>query len=439
MKSLFAVVAAVLLAALAWGFFAGVQPEGRRIVPRSIAVGPEWYAAVPADPTAATRAVLDRVPPAVRARGDAYQVSRYVVLAARLLTLLAAVALIMWTGAAARMQALARRATRRAALRDALFALFLFPVLFVLNLPVDTYAGYVRLREAGLSQRGYAGWLGDHVLGWAVITAFYVIGVVLILALIRRRPRSWPGWAALVYLVLSSVYILVSPVWIEPLFNTITPLADGPAKRAILSLARANGVPADNVYVADASRQSDLLNAHVSGFGGSAQILLDDNTIAKTPAPEVEFVMAHELGHYVLAHIPKGIFFDTLVAGLGFIFVGALGQTLVRRFGRRWQVGSLGDTGALPLFWGAWLLWGFVSLPLANSITREQEAEADIFGLNASQQPFGLADFMIRDADADELEPSRLAEVCFYDHPSARSRIAMAMRWRAEHLPGTKD
>jgi Zn-dependent protease with chaperone function len=435
MKTLLAVVVAALVAALLWGYTTGAQPEGQRIAARTIVAGPNWYAALPADPAAATRSYLDRVPAQVRARGDEFMDGRYVALAGRLATLLVAVALIMFTGAAARMSALARRAVRQAWLQDALVAVFLFTVLFVLNLPVETYAGYVRLRQAGFSQRGYADWLGDEMLSWAVITVFFVVGIMLIMALIRRRPRSWAGWAMLVYLVLSSVYLLISPQYIEPLFNEITPLADGPEKRAILSLARANGVPASDVYVANASRQSDLLNAHVSGFAGSAQIVLDDNTIAKTPKPEFELVMAHELGHYVLAHTAKFIVFDTLVAGLGFFFVGWLAQWLIARHGRRWQVDSLGDTAAMPLFWGVWLFWGFLSLPITNSITREQEAEADIFGINASQQPLGLAEFMIRDSDAAKLEPSPFEEAFFYDHPSVRNRIVMAMRWRAEHLP----
>jgi STE24 endopeptidase len=437
MKTLLAVVAAALVAALLLGFITGAQPEGPRIAMRTNAAGPEWYAALPADPAAATKAYLDRVPDEVRSRGNEYMNGRYVTLAGRLATLVVAVALIMFAGAAARMRALARRAVRHPWMQDALFAVFLLSVLFVLNLPVETYAGYVRVRQAGFSQRGYLDWLSDEVLSWAVITAFFVVGIVLIMALIRRRPRSWAGWATLVYLVLSSVYILISPQYIEPLFNKITPLADGAEKRAILSLARANGVPANDVYVADASRQSNLLNAHVSGFAGTAQIVLDDNTIAKTPKPEFELVMAHELGHYVLAHTAKFIVFDTLVAGLGFVFVGWLAQGLVARYGGRWQVDSLGDTAAMPLFWGVWLLWGFLSLPIANSITREQEAEADIFGINASQQPLGLAEFMIRDSDAAKLEPSPLEEAFFYSHPSVRNRIGMAMRWRAEHLPET--
>ena len=435
MKTFFVVVVAAALVAAVWGGGVSMQPVPSRVQERAVEVGPDWYAALARDPAAATVAYLQRVPDEARARGDAFGATRYIILPTRIAVLVASIALIMFSGAAARMRAIARRALPHVWLQDALFALQLFVVLFLLNLPIETYAGFIRFRLAGFSQRTYPDWVYEAALGWAVITGFYIVGVVVIMALIRRRPRSWPAWATAVYFVLSGVYVLISPQYIEPLFNRITPLADGAAKRAILSLARANGVPADDVFVRDASRQSVLLNAHVSGIAGTAQIILDDNTIANTPQPEFKFVMAHEIGHYVLAHIPKEIVFDALIMGLGFIFIAWGSQRLIARFGHRWQVAGLGDIGALPVFWGLLLLWGFISLPLNNSISREQEAEADIFGINASQQPFGLAEFMIRDADAGQLDPSPIEEWLFYNHPSARNRIFAAMRWRAEHLP----
>jgi STE24 endopeptidase len=227
-------------------------------------------------------------------------------------------------------------------------------------------------------------------------------------------------------------FVVLSPRFIDPVFNHITPMDDGPQKRAILSLARANGVAADDVFVQDASRRSALLNARVTGLAGGARIVLDDNTIAQTPEAEVKLVMAHEIGHYVLAHVANGIVFDTLQMGVGFLLIGWSARRLLARFGRRWAVSSLGDVGALPVLWGLVLVWGVVSLPVTNGLSRRREAEADLYGLNASQEPLGLAEFMIRDADAARLDPSPIEEWLFYDHPSARHRIFAAMRWRAE-------
>ncbi len=427
-------VAAAVLSALVWGFVVGSQPIPARAYAHRTEVDSAWYAALPTDPAAATAAYLDRVPGEARARGNAFDNTRFITLPFRIIVLIGTAALLMFSGAATTMRSLARRLSSSLPLQDTLVALQVLAAFFLLSLPVETYAGFIRFRHAGFSQAPYLQWLTDTTLHWVIVTAFYIVGVVAIYALIRRRPQSWTGWATAVYAILSAVFVLIGPQYIDPLFNKMTPMADGPQKQAILSLARANGVPASEVFVQDASRQSVLLDAHVSGFGGTARIVLDDNTIAATPEREVEMVMAHEIGHYVLSHVAKGIVFDTLLTGIGFLFVGWGLQRLLGRFGPRWEVGGPGDIGGLPLFWGLLMFWGFLSMPVSNTITREQEAEADLYGVNASQQPLGLADFMIRDADSGRLDASSIEEAIFYTHPSERNRIFAAMRWRAEHL-----
>lgn len=434
MKALLLVLAAAALATLAWGFTTGAQAVPTRIAWHGTEADSAWTASLPIEPTAATAAFLARVPANVRAQGDAYGSTRYAVFALRVAALVITVAIFMFSGAAAAMRDRIRRMTSRTPLQDALAVIGTLAVFYVLSLPAELYATFVRLRHAGFTHMSFGAWLSDTTLNWAVSVPFIAIAVIAIYALLRRSPHSWTAWATGVYAAISVVFVLLTPSYIAPLFNTIAPMANGPQKQEILSLARANGVPANDVFVQDASRQGALLNAHVSGFGGTAQIVLDDNTIANTPEAEVKLVMSHEIGHYVLAHVAKGIVFDTLVTGTGFVFVSWAALLLMRRFGTRWNVWELGDIGAFPLFWGLLMLWGFIAMPVSNTITREQEAEADMYGINASRQPLGLAEFMIRDADAGQLDPSPLVETVFYTHPSARNRIFNAMRWRAEQV-----
>lgn len=434
MKTLLLFVAAAVVGALAWGFAIGIRPVPARLAWHGAEVDSAWEASLPADPTAATAAFLARVPADVRARGDAFGRGARMTVMLSATVLVASIAIIMFSGAAAGMRDRARRITSRVPAQDAIVAVQTLAFLFLLSLPADTYAGFVRMRQAGLSHIAYTGWLRDAALSWVVSAPFITVGAVVFYALLRRRPKSWAVWATGVYAVLSVVFILLAPQYIAPLFNAITPMANGPQKQEILSIARANGVPATDVFVQNGSRQSELLNAHVSGFGGAAQIVLDDNTIAKTPDAEVRLVMSHEIGHYVLAHVAKAIVFDTLITGFGFLFVGWLSTRLITRFGSRWHVTGLSDNGALPIFLGLIMFWGFLALPLSNSIVRKQEAEADMFGINASRQPLALAEFLIRDADAHQLDPSQPVETVFYTHPSVRNRIFNAMRWRAENM-----
>ena len=307
MKGFVVVVVLAVLIAVGMGAVSSSRPATVRQAAHGVDVGPEWYAALPRDAAAATEAFLERIPAEARARGDAFGKTRYVTLPLRILVLVASIVLIMFSGAAAGMRRVAERVSSRKPLQDSVFAVLLPVSLYFLNLPVETYAGFVRFRHAGFSQASFVQWLSGTTINWAILTLFYVVGLVAIMALIRRRPATWSLWAVIVYAVVSSTYVLATPGLIEPLLNDMVPLAEGSQKQMILSLARANGVPATDVFVRDASRQSVLLDAHVSGFAGTARIVLDDNTVASVPDAEVRMVMAHEIGHYVLAHIPKGV------------------------------------------------------------------------------------------------------------------------------------
>jgi STE24 endopeptidase len=226
-------------------------------------------------------------------------------------------------------------------------------------------------------------------------------------------------------------YVVLLPVVVEPLFNVYRPLADGPQKTEIVALARANDVPSADVFVSDASRQTRLLNAHVSGWGGTARITLDDNLLSEQFQPGVRWVVAHEIGHYVLGHTITAVIFLSLVMLVGFLFVAWAGRRLLAAYGVRWRIAKLSDTAAIPLLWFLYTLFGILSLPVTNAISRAQETQADLYGLNASDEPHGMAEFSIHDADTARLNPTTLDVALFYTHPSDRDRVEMAMQWRA--------
>lgn len=305
--------------------------------------------------------------------------------------------------------------------------------LHALSLPVEIYAKFVRPHRFGFSDQPFVAWLDDDLVNWAVITLFYLIGVLAIYRLIRRRPTQWVAWTVLVYAMLHATFVLLSPNVIEPLTNNFKPLAEGPQKQQILALARANGIDEVAVMTGDASRQSRLLNAHVSGFAGTTRISVDDTTLATTSDAMLRAVTAHEIGHYVLGHTTAFIFTGTLVMGVGLILIAVVTRALLPRFGPNWGISGQADIASLPILWGLVLLLGFASLPVNNAISRVCEHQADWFGLNASQSPHGLAEFMIHDADSARQQPTALEYALFYSHPSAAERVATAMRWRVEN------
>jgi len=411
-----AVPASILLIALALG---GAAPA----------------ASQPFDPEAATRAYLDRLSPEEKERSDAYFEGGYWLQLWGLLYGLGVAWLFLGTGLSARMRDLAERITRRGPLRTALYALQYLVVAAVLAFPLTVYTGFVREHQYDLATQGFGGWLRDWAVGLLVsLVLMSAVFLPVLYGVIRKAPRTWWVWGTGVAVVFLSLGILIAPVYIDPLFNKYEPLADPEVREPILSLARANGVPADEVWEFDASRQTTRISANVSGFAGTMRVRLNDNLLERCTQPEILAVMAHELGHYALNHIYELIVYIGLVLAGGFAFVHwGFGRALAR-WGGRWRVRGVGDVAGLPLLGALLALYMFVMTPVLNSIIRVNEAEADLFGLNAAREPEGFAEVALKLGEYRKLEPGPIEEWIFFDHPSGRSRIRMAMRWKAEHL-----
>jgi STE24 endopeptidase len=399
-----------------------------------------WRAALPREPEAATRAYLDRLSPEARARSDAYFEGGYWLILWNALLGLAIAAALMWTRPSTAVRDWARRVTgQRRWLSDALYGGFYVLATWVLALPLTIYQGFVREHAYGMATQGFGAWFSEQLVALAVMTLVMAVSVSLLYAVLRRAGQAWWLWATGVTIGLMTLGILVAPVWIDPLFNTYKPVEDGPIKRAVLAMARANGVPADNVYEFDASRQTTRVSANVSGLGGTASVRLNDNLLRRSGADEIRAVMGHEIGHYAMNHITKSLVQLGVMVLAGFAFAAWAMRRLLARWGARWQVPAgpegVADVGTLPLLGGLIGLFMFFATPVTNTIVRTMEAEADMWSLNLAREPLGLSETMLKLAEYRKTEPGPIEEVIFFDHPSARSRILMAMRWREQQLP----
>jgi len=228
--------------------------------------------------------------------------------------------------------------------------------------------------------------------------------------------------------------VAIAPVYLEPVFNKFKPLADSPLKQEILSLARAQGIPATDVYEFDASKQTKRMSAHVSGLLGTTQISMNDNLMNRGSHEEIKAVLGHEMGHYVLNHVYKGLFYFGVVLVVGFAFLRWGFDRAVARWGQRWDLRGIADPAGLPLIAALFSIYLFVLTPLNNTYIRTNEAEADIFGLNAAREPDGMAQVALQLSEYRKLAPGPVEEWIFFDHPSGRNRILMAMRWKAEQV-----
>ncbi len=386
------------------------------------------------DPVKATDAYLARISPKEKARSDAYFEGKYYLLVVDLLYTLVVAGLLLWLKISARMRNIAAGITRYKFLQTPLYVMQYLVVTMIVSLPLTIYEGFVREHQYGLSNQNFSQWAGEFGINFLVSFVALTVLLTLVYAAARAATRSWWVWGTVITVLFLIVSNMLYPVYISPLTNHYTPLPDSAMKSAILSMARANGIPANEVYVYNASKQSKRISANVSGLFGTTRISLTDNLLNRCTPSEVLAVVGHEMGHYVMGHVLIRITWFGLLFLVGFWFVDKAFRGLVSVFGGKWDVRSIDDPAGLPLIVALFSVFFFVATPVTNTIIRTQEVQADIFGLNAVRQPDAFATVILKLADYRKLDPSPWEEFIFYDHPSGRTRIWEAMRWKKEHI-----
>ena len=410
------------------------EPDDQTEPTTEVALVEEQVAApAPFDVEAATEAYLSRLSPEEKARSDAYFEGGYWLQLWGFLYSLGVAWLLLGTGLSAKMRDLAERITRRRPLQTAIYASKYVVVTTLLFFPLTVYQGFLREHKYDLATQTFPQWLRDQAVDLGVSVILLAVLFTLLYGVFRRAPRTWWLWGAVVGVVFLIFVILIGPVYIDPLFNTYTPLGDEAVKAPILSMARANGIETDDVFQFDASRQTTRVSANVSGFMGTMSIRLNDNLLNRCSLEEIKAVMAHEMGHYVLNHIYEMIIYFGIVLVVGFVFIRWSFEWVRVRWGQTWSVAGITDVAGLPLLAALFSVYFFVMTPFINTIIRVNEAEADLFGLHASREPDGVAEVALKLAEYRKLDPGPVEEWIFYDHPSGRNRIHMAMTWKAEH------
>jgi STE24 endopeptidase len=394
-------------------------------------------AAQPSDhfnPDAATEAYLAEIPATARSRSDAYFVGGYWLTLWDFLYASVMYLLILHFGWSAAMRDFAARITRFKPLQTLVYFAEFTLITTIVGAPLAIYEGYFRERQYSLGTQTFGPWLGDQMIILCVNTILGGLLAVALMGIVRRLQRTWWVWGALVSIAFFAFFVAIAPVVFFPLLNKYTVLENPKITQPILSLARANGISAQKVYEVDASRQTTRMSANVSGLGNTMRITLNDNLIKRASLEEIQSIMGHEMGHYVLHHISKDILYFAAVTFLFFAFLYFSLERSLARWGQRWRVSGITDTAVIPLVFLLATIFGFVYTPFMNTHIRTNEHEADMYGLNASRQPDGFARAAIHLGEYRKMSPTPLEEWLFFDHPSGRNRIHDAMQWKAENL-----
>jgi STE24 endopeptidase len=286
-----------------------------------------------------------------------------------------------------------------------------------------------------MSNQTFWAWFSESLNALEVGIVALAISLMILYRIFQATGRTWWIWGAISGIILVTIGNIAAPVLIEPIFNKYTPLTDPKIRNPILDLARANQIPVTQVFVVDQSRQTKRVSANVSGLAGTTRIALNDNLLNECTLPEIREVMAHEMGHYVLNHGTKGTAFLAIFIFIGFGLAAIMFNRVIGRHGPTWGVNGIADPAGFPLLVLIFATYGFVLTPISNTIGRNIEREADAFAINAAREPDAAAMVALKLGKYRKLDPSPIEEFIFFDHPSGRSRIRMAMDWKAANLP----
>jgi STE24 endopeptidase len=427
---------AVLLLGLS-SVAAGAEPSAAAAdqIPPVLTIPPAARASAHFDAQAATDAYLAQIPAAAKARSDAYFEGGYWLILWDFLVGAVICLLLLHLRWSAAMRDLAERLTRFKPLQTLAYWVQYLVVTTALGFPLAVYEGFFREHQYGLATQTFGPWAFDQFKQLLVGLALGGLIAMALFGVVRRLSRTWWIWGAVATTAFYAFVIMIAPVYLTPIFNKVTRLDDPKITGPILSMARANGIPAKDVYVVDASKQTTRISANVSGLGRTMRITLNDNLLRRGTPEEIQAVMAHEMGHYVLGHGYVILMFYLIVIVAGFAWLRWALDRCLRRWGERWGIrGGVGDVAVVPLVLLLLSAFFFVLTPVTNTFSRTIEVETDIFGLNVSRQPDGFAQVAIQIAEYRKMSPGPLEEWLLYDHPSGRARIYAAMRWKAENV-----
>jgi Zn-dependent protease with chaperone function len=289
--------------------------------------------------------------------------------------------------------------------------------------------GYLHERGYGFATLSPWLWLADRGRGWLL----GLVNVLVVWAgyrLLRWQPRRWWLWLWAASIPWQFAMIVVRPALVDTQYNRFEPLPDGPLRQRLLKLAEDAGIEGARVYQVDISRRTTKLNAYVTGLGPTKRIVLWDNTLKALSDDETVAIMAHEIGHYVLAHM-----WWRLAEGIAgaFALLWLLSRMLpwaVSRWGARRDVRDAADLGGLPIAYLAVMVLIFAQTPVESALSRIHERAADRYAVETTglREPLARAFVAFVEKDYGDPDPPRFLVWWFYSHPPLRERVEFALR-----------
>jgi STE24 endopeptidase len=341
-------------------------------------------------------------------------------------------ALFLFTGFSAKIRDWAQQLGRKWFFVIGLYFVIFTVINFIIDLPLSYYQGFVRQHAYDLSNQTFGKWFGDSLKELMVGLIMGVLFLWVPYLLLKKSPKRWWLYVSILAVPFLFFMMLISPVWIDPLFNKFGPMNDKALEAQILALAEQAGIEGSRVYEVNKSVDTKAVNAYVTGFMNTKRIVLWDTIIAKLEDKELLFVMGHEMGHYVLGHVIKGILFFAVLILLTLYVAYRVSGALINKFKDRWGFDQLSDIASLPLIILLVSVFSLLITPIALTFTRYQEHEADRFGLEITQTNHAAATAFVKlqQENLGNPRPGLLYKLWRSSHPTLGDRIDFCNEYR---------
>jgi STE24 endopeptidase len=314
----------------------------------------------------------------------------------------------------------------------AIYFVLLSVLLFVVELPLAYTIGFAREHAYGLSTQHLSKWAGDQAkgLGVGVVIGLLVLWVPYLL--LAKSPQRWWLWTSALALPFYTLTLIVTPLWIAPLFNKFGPMKDKLLEAEVLAVARRAGVEGARVFEVNKSVDTTKVNAYVTGVGGSKRIVLWDTLIARLSPAQAKYVVGHELGHYVLGHVWTSILLSTVLTFVGLFGAHRLSGFILGHFGDRMGFHQLSDVASMPLLMLLLTLFSLAVTPAALAFSRYHEREADRFGLELTHDNRAAATAFValQQQNLAIPRPSLLYKIFRASHPPIGERVDFINNYR---------
>jgi len=341
-------------------------------------------------------------------------------------------ALFLFTGFSARIRNWARSLGRKWFFIIAIYILIFTILNFLIYLPISYYEDFVRQHGYGLSNQTFEKWFTDEIKGLLVGIVMGVSFLWVPYLLLKKSPTRWWLYTGILSIPFFILVTLIAPIWIDPLFNKFGPMNDKALESKILALADKAGIQGSRVYEVNKSVDTKTVNAYVTGFGNTKRIVLWDTILAKLNERQLMTVMGHEMGHYVLGHVFKAIFFFSFITIVLLYAAYRMAGGMIEKYRDRFGFDQLSDVASLPLLLLLINIFAFVITPGLFAFTRHQEHEADRFGLEITKDNYAAATAFVRlqEENLSNPRPGLLMKLWRWTHPPLGERIDFCNDYR---------